>query len=82
MGRVTSNRKLAEALLKTLKHLEADPTVDSDDPAFIHLKANVLQRLLSLEVNTAEIQASIHLVESPEAEAAPTADAEEDAAIA
>ena len=80
MGRVTSNRKLAEALLKTLKQLEADPTVDSEDPAFIHLKANVLQRLLSLEVDTAEIQASIHLVESPEA--ATTAEAEEDAAIA
>jgi hypothetical protein len=80
MGRVTSNRKLAEALLKTLRQLEADPTVDSDDPAFIHLKANILQRLLSLEVDTAEIQASIHLVESPEAEAA--ADTEEDAAIA
>jgi hypothetical protein len=68
MGRVQSNRKIAEALLKTLKHLESDPTVDAHDPAFIQLKCTLIQRLMSLEVNTAEIRSPLHLVESSAAE--------------
>jgi hypothetical protein len=35
------------------------------DPAFIHPKTNLLQRILSLETNTARAQAVIHLVEVP-----------------
>jgi hypothetical protein len=66
MGRMVSNRKIAEALLKTLQHLEADPTVDPLDPAFIHLKSALLERIIGLQVSTAEIQSSIHLVEQPE----------------
>ena len=64
MGSVISNRKTAEALRKTLQHLESDPTVDSSDPAFVNLKCYLLQRVLELEYETAETQASIHLVES------------------
>jgi hypothetical protein len=66
MGRVKSNRKIAEALLKTLKHLESDPTVDTRDPAFMQLKCTLLQRLMSLELDTAQFQSSLHLVESPD----------------
>ena len=66
MGSVISNRKTAEALRKTLQHLESDPTVDSSDPAFVNLKCYLLQRVLELEHDTAETQASIHLVESSE----------------
>jgi len=63
MGSVISNRKTAEALRKTLQHLESDPSVDSTDPAFVNLKCYLLQRVLELEHDTAETQASIHLVE-------------------
>ena len=68
MGSVISNRKTAEALRKTLQHLESDPAVDSQEPAFVNLKCYVLQRMLELEYDTAETQASIHLVDSSEAE--------------
>ena len=68
MGNPSSNRRLAEALLKTLRHLEADTSVDPQDPAFIQLKCALLQRLLDLEVDTAEVRSSIHLVEQPEDE--------------
>ena len=68
MGRITSNRKTAEALRKTLQHLESDPTVDSRDSAFINLKCALLQRVLELEQETAERRASIHLVEPAEPE--------------
>ena len=64
MGRITSNHKTAEVLRKTLQHLESDPTIDSQDPAFVALKCYLLQRLLELEQNTAQTKASIHLVES------------------
>ena len=70
MGRISTNRKLAEGLLKTLKHLEGDPTVDSNDPTFVHLKCVLVQRLLSLELDTAETQSSIHLVDAAEPEKA------------
>ena len=66
MGRITSNRKTAEALRKTLQQLESDPSVDPSDPAFVNLKCGVLQRVMDLELDTAETQASIHLVESPQ----------------
>ena len=68
MGRVSSNRQLAAALLKTIRHLEADSSVDQQDSAFIHLKCILTKWLLSLELDTAEIQSSIHLVESAEPE--------------
>ena len=66
MGRRKSNRHIAAALLKTIKRLEADTSVDQQDPAFIQLKCNLIQRLMSLEVDTAEIEASIHLLGSSE----------------
>lgn len=64
MGRVSSNRRLAEALLKTIRRLEEDPAVDSRDAAFIHLKCNLIQRLMTLEVDAAEVESQIHLVET------------------
>ena len=64
MGRITSNRKTAEALRKTLQQLESDPTVDSQDPVFVNLKCLLLQCIIDKEVDTAETQGSIHLVES------------------
>ena len=70
MGRISTNRQVAEALLKTLRQLEADPTVDSNDPIFIQMKCILVQRLLSLELDTAELQSSIHLVEAAEPDAA------------
>jgi hypothetical protein len=63
MGRLKTNRALAEGVLKTIQRLEDDPNVDPEEPAFIQLKCNVVKRLLSLELDTAEIQSSIHLVE-------------------
>jgi hypothetical protein len=63
MGRVNSNRKTAEALRKTIRQLESDPTVDSTDPAFVQLKCTLLQRLIDYETDTAEALAHIHLVE-------------------
>lgn len=63
MSRITTNRRLAEALLKTIRRLEADPSLDPQEPAFVHLKCTLLQRLVSLEVDTAETESSIHLVE-------------------
>lgn len=68
MRRVISNRKTAEALRKTLQHLESDPTVDSHDPAFVQLKLALLLRLMECEIGVAETLASIHLVESLEPE--------------
>jgi hypothetical protein len=68
MGRVSPNRKTAEALRRTLQQLEADPAVDRQDPAFISLKCALLARILELENNKAHAEAVIHLVESPEAE--------------
>ena len=82
MGRIPSNRKLAEALLKTLKHLESDPSVDSTDPSFVHLKCSLLQRLMSLELDTAEIQSSIHLVDSEDSQPAEPAKQDGKSAIA
>lgn len=70
MGRITSNRKLAAALLKTLHGLEVDTSVDHQDPGFIRLKCNLLQRIMNLELDCAETQSSIHLVEPSESEAA------------
>lgn len=64
MGRVGSNRRLATALLKTLKRLESDTSVDQNEPAFIHLKCEILQRLLNLELDAAEHQSRIHAVET------------------
>ena len=67
MGRISSNRKIAEALLKTLNHLESDPNVDANDPSFLQLKCNLLERLISLELGTAATP-SLHLVKSPDPE--------------
>jgi hypothetical protein len=50
-----------------------------DDPAFIHLKSTLLQRLISVEVDNAEAEAKIHLVEpSQKADAAEQGKAEAD----
>jgi hypothetical protein len=68
MGDVNSNRKTAEAFRKTLQQLESDPTVDSTDPAFVHLKCALLQRMNDYPNDPAETRARIHLVDSPEAE--------------
>ena len=65
MGRITTNRALAEGILKTIQRLETDPNVDPQEPAFIQLKCALVHRLLSLEVDSAEIQSRIHLVECP-----------------
>ena len=64
MASVTNNRRLAQALIKTISRLEADPSIDHSDPAFIHLKCSLMQRLLNLELDSAEIRNSIHLVEA------------------
>jgi len=82
MGSVISNRKTAEALRKTLQHLESDPSVDSQDPAFVNLKCYLLQRMLELDYETAETQASIHLVESTETETSEPAPVKNDTLIA
>jgi len=76
MGRTASNRSIARALLRTIGRLEADPTVDQCEPVFIQLKCILLKRLLSLELDTAEAQSRIHLVESPRSEPAQLDEAE------
>jgi len=63
MGRVKTNRALAEGILRTIQRLEADPNVDPEEPAFIQLKCSLVKRLLGLEVDTATVESSIHLVE-------------------
>ena len=82
MGSIISNRKTAEALRKTLQHLESDPSVDSQDPAFVNLKCYLLQRMLELDYETAETQASIHLVGSTETETSEPAPVKNDTLIA
>jgi hypothetical protein len=74
MSRVKINRALAEGIMKTIQRLESDPEVDRQEPAFIHLKCTLVQRLLSLELDTAELRARIHLVESADSEAAEQAE--------
>lgn len=64
MSRLTTNRTLAAALLKTIKRLEDDPSVDPQDPAYIQLKCTLLRRLLSLEVDVAEMEHSLRLAAS------------------
>jgi hypothetical protein len=60
MSHVTSNRALAEGLLKTIQRLESDPNVDPQESVFINLKRIMVKRLLTLEDGAAEIRASIH----------------------
>ena len=80
MSRLTANRTLAAALLKTIKQLEDDPSVDPQDPAYIQLKCTLLRRLLSLELDVAEIEHSLRLAAShvlrPRAAAPPLASPE------
>lgn len=73
MGRVSSHRKTAAVLRKTLAELEADPTIDTQDPAFINLKCTLLNRILELETGKARVEAVIHLVDAVEAEASESA---------
>jgi hypothetical protein len=83
MRRVSFNRRTAEALRKTLRQLESDPSIDPQEPAFIQLKCGLLQCLMNLEVDTAEIRSTLHLVEPPQHQPATSeADAEPDSAIA
>lgn len=63
MGRSVSNRYLAAGLLKTLRGLESDPSIDQDDPAFVHLKCTLLERILHVEAAVAESHIAIHPVE-------------------
>lgn len=83
MGQAASSRKTADVLRKTIEQLEADPTVDAQDPAFISLKCSLLARILELESNKAHLEAVIHLVEASHAESV-SADRsdEDDSAIA
>lgn len=66
MGRVSSHRKTAAVLRKTLEALEADPTIDKQDPAFVNLKCTLLNRILELETGKARVEAVIHLVDQAE----------------
>ena len=68
MGRVSPRRKTADVLRRTIQQLEADPAIDTQDPAFISLKCALLTRILELENDKAHAEAVIHLVESPKAE--------------
>ena len=63
MGRVVSNRYLVAGLLKTLRRLESDLSIDQNDPAFIHLKCSLLERILHLEAAAAENHKEIHPVQ-------------------
>jgi hypothetical protein len=54
MSRIVSRRETAEALRKTLRHLESDPSIDSRDPAFLNLKHVLLDRITDCEMKTAE----------------------------
>ena len=63
MGHGVSNRYLAAGLLKTLRRLESDLSIDHDDPAFIHLKCSLLERILHVEAAIAESHVAIHPVE-------------------
>ena len=84
MGQASSSRKTASVLRKTIEQLEADPTVDAQDPAFISLKCSLLARILELESSRAHAEAIIHLVEASNAETAQSDQAakDEDSAIA
>ena len=82
MGQAVSSRKTADVLRKTIEQLEADPTVDAQDPAFISLKCSLLARILELESNKAHLEAVIHLVEASHAENVGTDQSDEDSAIA
>ena len=64
MGSITSSRVIAEAILRTLQRLEADPSVDACDPAFIQLKCTLIHRMLRLQGNAAEFESSIRLPET------------------
>ena len=79
MSRAKTNRALAEGILKTIQRLESDPQVDPQEPAFIHLKCNLVQRLLTLELDTAELRGRIHLVDRPDAQPAEQAEDEKSA---
>jgi len=70
MGQSSSGRKTADVLRKTIEHLEADPTVDTEDSAFITLKCLLLTRILELDSQQAHAEAVIHLVESSAQEGA------------
>lgn len=82
MGQAVSSRKTADVLRKTIEQLEADPTVDAQDPAFISLKCSLLARILELERNKAHLEAVIHLVEASPAENVGADQSDEDSAIA
>jgi len=82
MGQAASSRKTADVLRKTIEQLEADPTVDAQDPAFISLKCSLLARILELESNKAHLEAVIHLVEASHTERGAEHSDEDDSAIA
>ena len=66
-SRPSQQKRLASVLAKTVKELEA--ASDPNDPAFVAMKAQILQRILELEESGSRARSVIHLVEAPEAEA-------------
>lgn len=68
MGRVASNRKTAAALRKTLQQLEADPSLNPQDPSFVNLKCSLLQRISDKELDKSPNPASIHVLDPPASE--------------
>lgn len=64
MGRESFNKRTANVLRKTIQQLEADPTVDTLDPAFVNLKCALLSRILQAETRMAEAESRIHLVKA------------------
>jgi hypothetical protein len=59
MRRTSSTPKTAGVLRKTLSQLEADPTVDAQDPDLSISKCNLLQRILDLESEKVSLTASL-----------------------
>lgn len=80
-SRPSQQKRLAAVLGKTLKELESKSETDPNDPAFIQLKSQVVQRIIQLEVDSTRACASIHLVEAPETPDEPAV-AQDESAIA
>ena len=77
-------RRTADVLRKTIQQLEADPTIDPSDPAFVSLKCALLSRILQFETSSARSELRIHLVQStgPKKERTESPEEDSDSAIA
>lgn len=62
MARKPFSGRTADVLRKTIQQLEADPTIDPQDPAFVNLKCALLNRILQAETGQARAESGIHLV--------------------